>query len=115
MTLNVLCVDDEPETLSTHKIYFQMCLTPNVDTAKDISSALQKIRETKYDLIILDGLEEQCFRLFDDIKEIPHGDVMILSGDSTVESMAKEKGIPFYSKKDRNALEKIVEKYKKTE
>ena len=115
MKLNVLVVDDERECRTTHQIYFQLYLTPNVDTAEDMHSALQKIRETKYDLIVIDGLEGQCFRLFDNIKEIPHGEVIILSGDSSIEKIAKTRGIPFYSKKDVYILKKIVEKYKKTE
>ena len=115
MKLNVLVVDDERECRTTHQIYFQLYLTPNVDTAEDMHSALQKIRETKYDLIVIDGLEGQCFRLFDNIKEIPHGEVIILSGDFTVKEMAQKKEIPFYDKRDKNALEKIVEKYKKME
>lgn len=96
-------------------MHFQDNLTPNVELAEDYESALQKIRQTRYDLIILDSLEGDCFRIHRDIKKISHGDVIIFSGNMQTETEAKRLGISFYSKANASeGLDEIVAKYKPT-
>lgn len=106
---NLLYVDDDPDWLEIGQRRFQG-LTPNVDVAEDYASALQKIRQTKYDLIILDSLEGDCFRIHRDIQEIPHGEIILFSGNSQIKGEAKRLGIPFYDK--MRGLSKLMEAYK---
>ncbi len=108
---NLLLVDDESDCGQAAKRYFQDNLTPNVDLAGDYESALEKIRQTRYDLIVLDSLEGACFRICEDIREIPHGDVIIFSGNLQILEEAERRGIPFYDKQIK-FLNKIVAKYK---
>ena len=108
---NLLFVDDDPVWLRLGQRRFQ-ALTPNVDVAKDYDSAIRKIRKTTYDLIILDSLEGDCFRIHQDAKDLPHGDVVIFSANMLIQSHAERLGIPFYSKLN-NDLDKIIRTYKK--
>jgi DNA-binding NtrC family response regulator len=113
VSINVLCVDDDRSWRKIFQMHFQNYLTPNVDLAEDHKSALNKIRQTRYDLIVLDGLNGECFKIYQDIKEIPHGDIIIFSGNEELETKAKNLGIPFYSKTEAmKSLDKIVAQYK---
>jgi len=110
---NMLCVDDESSWRRIFQRHFQEYLTPNVDLAENYASGLEKIKQTRYDLIVLDSLERDCFKLYDDIQNIPHGDVIIFSGNVLIEAEAIRRGIPFYSKsKATECLDKIVAQYK---
>ncbi len=108
---NLLYVDDDSTWRRLGQRRFQRELTPNVDVAEDYASALQRIRETRYDLIVLDSLEGDCFRVYEDIKDVPHGDVVIFSGNFQIQAEAKKLGIPFYVKPQD--LDKLVATYKK--
>ena len=108
---NLLYVDDDSDWRETVQSHFQEKLTPNVDVAKDYASALKKIRQTRYVLIVLDSLEGDCFRVIRDIVDIPHGDVVIFSGNFQITAEAKRLGIPFYNKPQD--LDKLVATYKK--
>jgi DNA-binding response OmpR family regulator len=113
MAIKVLCVDDELIWRKIVQRHFQDFLTQNVDLAEDYASGIEKIRQTRYDLIVLDSLEGNCFRLYGDMKDIPHGDVVILSGNEIVEKEAKRLGIPYYSKsKATEGLDTLATKYK---
>jgi DNA-binding NtrC family response regulator len=113
MPLNILCVDDSRSWRIIFQMHFQDYLTPNVDLAENYESALQKIRQKRYDLIVLDGLEGDCFRIHQDIKEIPHGDIIIFSGNDQLRAEARKRGIPFYSKSEATeSLDEIVSQYK---
>jgi DNA-binding response OmpR family regulator len=113
MSINVLCVDDNTSWRGIFQRHFQEYLTPNVDLAENYESALQKIKQTRYDLIILDSLGGDCFKIHTDIRGIPHGDVIIFSGNPQIEFRAEKLGIPFYSKSNASEdLDKIVAKYK---
>lgn len=113
MIHNVLCVDDESAWRQIFQEHFQEYLTPNVDLAENYESGLRKIKQTRYDLIVLDSLEGDCFRIYEDIQNIPHGDVIIFSGNVQIEARAKRHGIPFYSKSEATeCLDKIVAQYK---
>ncbi|MEK6857597.1 MAG: response regulator [Nanoarchaeota archaeon] len=110
---NILCVDDESTWREIFQMRFQEYLTPNVDLAEDYESGLTKIRKKHYDLIILDSLEGDCFRIYANIQKVSHGDVVIFSGNVQIESEAKKQGIPFYSKsRATENLDKIVAQYK---
>jgi DNA-binding NtrC family response regulator len=110
---NVLCIDDQHSWRKIFQMYFQEYLTQNVDLAENYNSGLEKIKQMRYDLIILDSLEGDCFKILDDIKTIPHGDVIIFSGDTDIELKAEKLGIPFYSKsRATEDLDKIVAQYK---
>ena len=107
---NLLFVDDDPSVLRICQRHFQRELTPNVDVADNYASALESIRKTNYDLIILDGLGGDCFRVHKDIAAMSHGDVVIFSGNTDVEKKARELGISFYEKpKD---IDKLIDRYK---
>jgi len=84
---NLLYVDDDPDWLEMGQRRFQG-LTPNVDVAENYASALEKIRQTRYDLIVLDSLEGDCFRVHRDIQDIPHGEVVLFSADSRIQGEA---------------------------
>ncbi len=116
MAINrILCVDDEPAWRRELREHFQRELTPNVDVAENYESAMQLIRQNRYDLIILDGLEGDCFRIHQDIQEIPHGDVIIFSGNDKILGEAEKREIPSYDKfRAPEFLEEIVAKYKPT-
>ncbi len=114
MTINkILCVDDELIWRGIFLRNFQERLTPNVELAESYTSALQKIRQTKYDLIVLDGLEGECFKIYRDIKNLPHGNVIIFSGNTQIKAETKEREIPFYNKPEATKeLDKIIAQYK---
>lgn len=105
-------MDDESTWRNIFQRHFQEYLTQNVDLAENYDSGLEKIKQTRYDLIVLDRLEGDCFRIHDDIQTIPHGDVIIFSGNTQIEAEAKRRGIPFYNKsKATKCLDEIVGKY----
>ena len=109
----MLCVDDEQMWRDILKGHFQQELTPNVDVAGDYDSAMQMIRQNKYDLIMLDGLRGDCFKVYRDIQTIPHGDLIIFSGCDDTREEAEKRKIPFYHKLSSvSNLDRIVEKYK---
>lgn len=114
MTINnILCVDDNEDWRESFQSHFKENLTPNVDIAEDYDSAMQKIRQTKYDLIVLDSLEGKCFEIYQDIQNIPHGDVIIFSADDEIRKEAMKRDIPFYDKLEvAKELKKIFDKYK---
>ena len=114
MAINsILCVDDESTWRRIFQEHFQKYLTPNTDLAINYNSWLEKIKKMRYDLIVLDSLGGDCFRIHDDIQNIPHGDVIIFSGNTEIEEEAKRRGIPFYSKsRTTEGLDKIVAQYK---
>ncbi|MBS3133665.1 response regulator [Candidatus Woesearchaeota archaeon] len=107
---NLLYVDDDSLWCKTLKRSFQRAICPNVDTAENYREALGLIQQGSYDLIISDGLDGDCFRLFKAIKDLPHGDFVILSADGECEGQAKTLEIPFYSKMD--GIDRLLEKYK---
>jgi hypothetical protein len=73
---------------------------------------MEQIKANRYDVIILDSLEGDCFRIHEDIREIPHGEVVILSGNFRIRKEAEAKRIPFYDKgKADESLTKILAKY----
>jgi DNA-binding NtrC family response regulator len=88
---NVLCVDDESTWRNIFQRHFQEHLTPNVDLAENYESGLEKIREKYYDLIVLDSLEGDCFRIYANIQHVPHGDVVIFSGNLQIEAEQRDK------------------------
>ena len=110
---NILCVDNEEDWRETFQMNFQKNFTSNVDLAKDYESALQKIKKTKYDLIILDGLEGDCFKIYQDIQNIPYGNIIIFSAGEDIIKEALNKNIDAYDKFNfTKELEKIVKKYR---
>jgi len=109
----MLCVDDEKLCRNMLRMYFQESLTPHVDIAEDYNSAMQQIRENEYDLIILDSLGGDCFKIHREIQDIPHGDLIIFSGCYKTQEEAGKMGIPFYHKLGSvSNLDEIVKKYK---
>ena len=107
---NVLYVEDDGMCLRTLQRMFQRELCPTVDTAENVHTAIDLVRKTEYGLIVSDGLEGNCFQLFEAIKGLPHGDFVIFSGDTRHKPQAEELGIPFYHKP--NDLDKLVSTYK---
>jgi DNA-binding NtrC family response regulator len=114
MAINkVLCVDDDVSWRKNLRMYFEKFVKANVDLAEDYKSALEHIHKNNYDLIILDGLEGDCFKIYEDIKYLPHGNVVIFSMNEKVENEAKAMEIPVYTKAEGlDGLDKIVAKYK---
>ena len=109
----MLFVDDEASNRKAYKMFFEDNLTPNVDLAEEYTSAIEKIKKTNYNLIVLDSLEGDCFRIIKDMASIPHGDIVIFSLNEKIKEQAANLGIPFYYKSDRNKLIKdYAEKYK---
>jgi DNA-binding NtrC family response regulator len=108
---NLLFVDDNPAMLELGVDYFK-ALTPNIDTATDYASAMEKLRASEYGLTILDGLEGKCFDIYKNLGEegIFYGEFVILSGDVELQIKAKELRIPFYAKP--NGLSQIVKDYR---
>jgi DNA-binding NarL/FixJ family response regulator len=91
MTLNhILCVDDEELWRYKLQRHFKKNPANMVDLAKDYESALNYLHKTRYDLIVLDGLNGDWLKIYSDLKEIPHGEVVIISGSFKVELDAKE-------------------------
>ena len=115
MPIDILFVDDEHSWREGTKYYIEGTPNINLDFADSYASALKHIRQKKYDLIVSDGLEGDCFRIFEDIKNMPHGDFIIFSGstgDNSIESQAEEQKIPFYSKAESTKfLDGIIAKY----
>jgi CheY-like chemotaxis protein len=122
MTINVLCVDDDYSHRRFIQLYFQSFLPSNadvqkVDIAEDYYSALEKIKGTKYDLVISDSLRGKdhlvdCFTLHDDIKGIPNTVFVILADNDYARKKASELGIPFYEKTEGiESLDTIIATY----
>jgi len=113
MTINkVLCVDDNEDWRESFQSHLKE-LTANIDTAEDYNSAMQKIRQTEYDLIILDSLEGMCFKIHQDIQNLPHGDVIIFSANDEIRKEAIKKDISFYDKVEFiKELKRIVNRYR---
>jgi hypothetical protein len=115
--LSVLCVDDNYSWRRILQMHMTDNLTSNVDIADSYLSAVQKIKDKEnnnqqYDLIISDGLDGECFKLFEK-RYVSHKNFIILSSDDNVELKAKKLGIPFYNKSNAlAALDKIVADYK---
>ena len=108
---NVLYVDDEAWWRRRVQTYFKERLARVVDVAGDYISGVGKVKKKFYDLIVLDGLGGDCFKLIEDAKRVPHGPIAIFSADINVASQAKKAGIPFYNKP--LDLDKIVRTYNK--
>ena len=109
---NVLYVDDDKDWRNKTRTDFQeRKLAPRIDISANRDSGVRKIRSTYYDLIVVDGLEGECFNLIDAVVETPHGPIVIFSSDVAVMAKARNLGIPFYMKPD--GLAKIVRDYKK--
>ena len=77
---NVLYVEDDKSWRGTMQRAFARDICPDVDTAEDYQSGLEKAREKRYDLIVLDGLEGACFALHEELKG-KHGVIVIFSGE----------------------------------
>jgi len=108
---NVLYVDDEAQWRRLAQAHFRKKLASNVDVAADYASGVKKIKKRFYDLIVIDGLGGLCFRLMEEVKEVPHGPIAIFSANIGIASQAKKDGIPFYYKPQD--LDKIVRTYRK--
>ena len=108
---NVLYVDDEAQWRRRVQTHFKKKLARVVDVAGDYISGVGKVKKKFYDLIVLDGLGGDCFKLIEDAKEVPHGPIAIFSAGMNVASRARREGIPFYTKP--SDLDKIVRTYKK--
>ena len=110
MTINnLLYVDDDSDWLEMGQRKFES-ITPNVDVAENYSSALKMVRQTRYDLIVLDSLESNCFILYQNLQDIPHGEVILFSTDSRIQGKAESLGIPFYNK--GQGFDDLVDAYK---
>ena len=108
---NVLYVDDEADWRRIVQAKFKQRLAKTVDVARDYISGVAKIKKKFYDLVVVDGLDGNCFRLIDDVKDVSHGPIAIFSSNSGIRSKAMQEGIPFYNKPME--LDKIVRTYKK--
>ncbi|HLC57636.1 MAG TPA: response regulator [Candidatus Nanoarchaeia archaeon] len=95
---SLLYVEDDERLRETMQRQFARAICSDVETAENSGPALEMARRKRYDLIIMDGLEGACFALYEGLKDIPHGDVVIFSGDDRYRGMAESLGIPFYKK-----------------
>lgn len=108
---NVLYVDDEAIWRRRVQAHFRQKLASNVDVAADYASGVRKITKRFYDLIVVDGLEGDCFRLIEEVKEVKHGPIAIFSANIDVASQARGIGIPYFVKPQE--LDKLVRTYRK--
>ncbi|MBU2615628.1 MAG: response regulator [Nanoarchaeota archaeon] len=107
---SLLYVEDDKAWRETIQRQFSSAICQNVETAEDYLSALEMIQRRKYDLIVMDGLEGDCFVLNKELQGMPHGDVVIFSGDDRNKGRAEKVGIPFFKKP--NDLDRLIETYK---
>ena len=109
---NVLYVDNKPLWVSAaRRVLKQDEFALNVDTAIDAESAIKRIRKKSYDLVILDGLEGECFAVIKDVTDIPHGAIVIFTTTPQVIARASELKITCYNKLD--GLSRIMSDYRK--
>ena len=108
---NVLYVDDEAPWRRRVQTHFKEKLARVVDVAGDYISGVNKIKKKFYDLIVLDCLGGDCFKLIEEVRDVRHGPIAIFSADMNVASQARRESIPFYIKP--LDLDKIVRTYKK--
>ena len=109
---NVLYVDDDRDWRNRVRTDFQgKKLASRVDIATSRDSGAKKIRKRNYDLIVVDGLEGECFGLIEDVREISHGPIVIFSGNVNVISRARSSGTPVYVKP--HGLDEIIRAYKR--
>ena len=108
---NILYVDDEASWRRRVQTHLKEKLAKVIDVAGDYASGVKKIKKKFYELIVLDGLGGECFRLIKDVKDVRHGQIVIFSADMNVASQARNESIPFYNKP--LDLDKIVKTYKK--
>ncbi|MEK6848770.1 MAG: response regulator [Nanoarchaeota archaeon] len=112
MAINkVLVVDDDEDWREILQESFQRDITSDVELAEDYDSAMAKIRQNRYDLIVLDSLEGDCFKICQEMTNIKQGELVIFSADNRVKDRADERGINFYDKCS-DGLDKLIERYR---
>ncbi len=107
---SLLYVEDDKAWRDTLQRTFSKSICPDVEVAEDYASALDAVEKRAYDLIISDGLEGDCFRLYEAVKGKHEGDFVIFSGDGRHKERATESGIPFYAKPED--MDKLINAYK---
>lgn len=111
--VSILCVDDFEGWRDCLNTYF-VNKHVDIDLAEGYSSALEKIRNKNYALIVLDGLNGDCFKINEDIGALSHGPVILFSDSISISLVAEKKKIPYYSKsRGLDALDAIFENYLK--
>lgn len=95
-----------------HKVgeIFRNSLTKNLDTASSYEHGLEQMRIKFYDLVVVDGLNGNCFQFVEDTKEIRHGQIVIFSFSEELAIAARKKKIPFYRKPED--LGKLISDYR---
>lgn len=91
----VLIVDDEPRVRDIFKQFCEITGSVEVDMAENGSEAVEKIRESDYDLVTMDLImpEMSGVEAVTKIKEIkPHLPVIVITGNAT-ESLVRQAGV----------------------
>lgn len=77
---------------------------------KNLENLVRKVRGITPERIILDGLNGDCFRYIDSLKEeFPEIEYVIFSGDTDLTNKAKEMGYPAFSKPGLGKLSEYLE------
>ncbi|HDL03001.1 MAG TPA: response regulator [candidate division Zixibacteria bacterium] len=91
----VLIVDDEPRVRDIFKQFCEITGSVEVDMAENGSEAVEKVRESDYDLVTMDLImpEMSGVEAVTKIKEIkPHLPVIVITGNAT-ESLVRQAGV----------------------
>ena len=91
----VLIVDDEPRVRDIFKQFCEITGSVEVDLAENGSEAVEKVRETDYDLVTMDLImpEMSGVEAVTKIKEIkPYLPVIVITGNAT-ESLVRQAGV----------------------
>jgi CheY-like chemotaxis protein len=96
----VLVVDDEPDILETVS---EILSTYRLHTASDFESALERLKTSKYDVVILDIMGVNGFTLLEKCVELGYPAVMLSAHAVTAEAIKKcaQLGAVFFLPKER--------------
>jgi len=99
---SILFVDDEKifREMIPPEISTRFGKDVKVDTAEDVESALKLMRNEKYDLILLDSLEMECFKIVDIVnnENIQHGTFVLFSNNIMAKREGMKRNLKFYFK-----------------
>lgn len=82
----VLLVDDEPDVLDTVSDILSMC---RIHTASDYDSALKRLEENKYDIVVLDIMGVNGFELLKKCVELGFPAIMLTAHAVTADAIKK--------------------------
>ena len=107
----ILYADDSYEWRIKAGQYFKRHPNFLVEISEDADSAVEKTRSFKPDLVILDELQNECFRVIESIREFYKGPVVIYTGDLQILQQAEKIGVSSYKKiggNNKSSLDALI-------